>query len=84
MVVAAGWVPDFVRLRQGWAPLVLIGGGALVLQQLADFAVGIGLRGLAPSEQLAHFSAAPGLIYAGLLVAFAVMPIVIHLRAGRH
>jgi hypothetical protein len=82
MVVAARRVPDFVRLRQGWAPLALMGGGALVLQQLADFAVGISLRGLAPSEQLAHFSTAPGLIFAGLLVAFAAMPIVVNLRAG--
>jgi hypothetical protein len=83
MVVAARWVPDFMRLRQGWAPLALMGGGALVLQQLADFAVGISLRGLAPSEQLAHFSTAPGLIYGGLLVAFSAMPIVVNLRAGR-
>jgi len=83
MAVAARWVPHFVRLRQGWAPLALMGGGALVLQQLADFAVGIGLRGLSPSEQLAHFSTAPGLIYAGLLVAFAAMPIVVNLRAER-
>jgi hypothetical protein len=83
MAVAARWVPDFVRLRQGWVPLALMGGGALALQQLADFAVGISLRGLALSEQLAHFSTAPGLIYAGLLAAFAAMPIVVNLRAGR-
>ena len=83
MAVAARWVPDFVRLRQRWASLALMGGGALVLQQLADFAVGISLCGLAPSEQLAHFSTAAGLIYAGLLVAFAAMPIVVNLRAER-
>jgi hypothetical protein len=82
MVVGAHWVPHFVRLRPSWPSLALMGGGALVLQQLADFAVGISLRGLAPSEQLAHFSTAHGLIYAGLLVAFAAMPIMINLRAG--
>jgi hypothetical protein len=83
MAVAALWVLDFVRLRQAWAPLALMGGGALVLQQLADFAVGISLRGLTPSEQLARFSSAPGLIYAGLLVAFAAMPVVVNLWADR-
>jgi len=82
MAVAARRVPEFVRPRQGWAPLALMGGGALVLQQLADLVVGMSLRGLAPSEQLGHFSTAPGLIYAGLLVAFAGMPIVINLRSG--
>ena len=55
MMVASRWVPCVVRLRQDLASLALMGGGALVLQQIADFAVGIGLRGISPSEQLAQF-----------------------------
>ena len=80
MVFASRWVPRFVRLRRDGSSLALMGGGTLVLQQMADVAVGIGLRGIAPSEQLAHFFTAPALVYAGLLLAFAAMPIVVHRR----
>jgi hypothetical protein len=74
IVVAAGGVPRVVRIERAVPALALMGFGALFLQQMADFAVGIGLRNLAPSGQLAHFATAPGLIYAALLAAFAVMP----------
>ena len=56
--------------------------GALVLQQTADFAVGIGLRNLTPTEQLARFAPGPGLIYAALLAAFAAMPLLRNRQAG--
>ena len=82
MVVAARWVPRAVRLEKTLAPLALMGLGALLLQQIADFAVGIGLRGISLSEQLAHFATPEGVIYAALLAAFAAMPALLNRRAG--
>jgi len=77
MVVAARWVPRVLRLQRDLVSLLLMGVGALVLQQIADFAVGIGLRGISASEQLAQFVTLQGLIYAVLLVAFVVMPVLL-------
>jgi hypothetical protein len=81
MVVAARWVPRVTRLEKGLASLVVMGLGALFLQQIADFAVGIGLRGLSASQQLGHFATPQGLIYALLLVAFAAIPFLLNRRA---
>jgi hypothetical protein len=51
-----------------------MGIAALVLQQIADFIVAIGIRGIGPAEQLAHFLTPAGLVYLTLLLAFAAMP----------
>jgi hypothetical protein len=82
IVAAARWVPRAARLGGDRAPLMLMGLGALLLQQIADFAVGIGLRGLSASEQLAHFGSPQGLIYAALLIAFVAMPALINRHTG--
>jgi hypothetical protein len=82
MIVAARWVPRSTRLDKGLASLVLMGLGALLLQQIADFAVGIGLRGLSAPEQLANFATPQGFIYAALLLAFAAMPALLNRRAA--
>ncbi|HWE16955.1 MAG TPA: hypothetical protein VG758_07215 [Hyphomicrobiaceae bacterium] len=81
MVVAARWVPRVAKLQQSLMSLALTGVGALVLQQIADFAVGIGLRGMSPSEQLGNFATGPGMVYAALLVIFAVMPLLLNHRS---
>jgi len=52
-----------------------MGLGALAFQQLADFAVGQFLRGIAPAQQFAHLVTSAGLIYVALLIAFAAMPL---------
>ena len=82
IVAAARWVPRVTRLSRDSTSLGLVGLGALLLQQMADFAVGIGLRGLTATEQLAHFATPEGLIYAGLLAAFAAMPALLNHRAA--
>ena len=74
IVVGARWVPTATRLDKDFTSLALMGLGALLLQKIADCAVGIGLRGLSASEQLARFATPQGLIYSALLVAFAAMP----------
>jgi len=78
MILAARWVPGKVGLPLRLPLLATMGIGALVLQQFADFIVGIALRGLAPGEQLAHFMTPAGMIYGGLLLAFAAMPMLVH------
>src|SRR5512140_2503902 len=63
MVLAAWWVPRKTALPlETWA-LVVMGVGALLLQQLADFAVGLGLERLTLREQLASLATPAGLIY---------------------
>jgi hypothetical protein len=74
MVVAARRIPAAVHLAQDNISLLLMGLGALALQQAAEFILGAALRGLSPSQQLAQFATTPGLIYAGLLMVFAGMP----------
>ena len=61
---------------------VLMGIGALLLQQVADLAVGLILRDMSLGEQFAQFASPQGLIYAALLVLFAVMPWLISRRAA--
>jgi hypothetical protein len=80
IVLAARWVPRATGLDKNFTPLSLMGLLALVLQQLADFAVGIGLRGLSVAQQLAHFATPQGLIYAALLLAFLAMPVLVNRR----
>ncbi|MGB8402100.1 MAG: hypothetical protein WCE35_25260 [Bradyrhizobium sp.] len=77
MVFASRWVPSVLHLRRDLASLGMMGLGALAIQQGADLAVGIYLRGINPAEQLANYATGAGLIYAGLLLVFAAMPILV-------
>ena len=74
MLVAARWVPRVLNIRREPKTLILVGIGALVLLQIADFTVGFWLRGIAPAEQVAQFGTGQGNIYAALLALFAIMP----------
>jgi hypothetical protein len=47
---------------------------ALVVQQVADVAVAVLLRGMMVADHIAQFTSAAGMVYAALLVAFVVMP----------
>jgi len=78
MIVAARWVQRKVALRAGLGSLAAMGAGALVLQQIADFAVGIALRGMTASEIVANFVTPAGAVYAASLLAFAAMPAVVN------
>jgi hypothetical protein len=55
MIWAARWVPGKAAIPSDRGSLAAIGVGALILQQIADFAVGTALRGLTPAEQLQNF-----------------------------
>jgi hypothetical protein len=81
MVLAARWVPSLVGIEKSGTGLVLMGAIALALQQAADFLVGTRLRGITVAQQLAYFATKAGLIYAFLLIAFAIMPLLLNQTA---
>ncbi len=80
LLIGAMWfgaraAPNWAGLQAGWASLLGVGVLALVLQQIADLAVGFGLRSMTLAEQWAYFATPPGFIYAFSLVLFALMPL---------
>ena len=78
IALASRWVPRVLQLRHDFVSLGLMGLGALAILQGVDLAVGVYLRGVTPAEQLANFATTAGLIYAGLLIAFAAMPVLLN------
>ncbi len=78
IVATARWVPRALSLGEGALPLALMGLGALALQQAADILVGTGLRDMSVEEQFAQFATAQGRIYAALVIAFALMPLLLN------
>jgi hypothetical protein len=74
MIVAARWIPRAFGFARDQKALVAIGIGALALSIIADFTVGLWLRGVSPTQQLAQLVTGQGLVYLGLLVSFMVMP----------
>jgi hypothetical protein len=47
------------------------------MQQVADVAVGVLLRGMTIGDHVRQFATAPGMIYAALLIAFTLIPVLI-------
>jgi hypothetical protein len=80
MAFAASWAPAWARFDGGWLSFLVMGILALVLQQVADLAVGFGLRGMTLDAQLRYFQTPPGWIYAFCLIVFALMPVISHWR----
>jgi hypothetical protein len=76
-VLAARWSPRAARVALDAGSMLLVGIVALIMQQLAEFAVGAVLRGLSVSEQLAQLSTPQGVIYVLLLIIFAAMPFLV-------
>ena len=74
MAFAARWAPHFSGAGRDTASLIAIGLGAFALGQVAEYTVGIRLRGLTAAQQLAQFATPAGWVYAAALVAFAAMP----------
>jgi hypothetical protein len=81
MMLAARWAPNVLAMDKNTASLLLMGAIALVLQQAADFLVGARLRGITVAQQLAYFATKAGSIYAFLLIAFAIMPLLVNQAA---
>ena len=83
MIAAAYWIPKKMGSDTSLASLAAIGIGALVLRQIADFAVVVGLRGISADEQLRYLTTPPGLIYVALLILFGAMPVVVNTHRRR-
>ena len=75
MSLAARAAPRWAGLRGGWMTFLAVGFIAFLLQQIADLAVGFGLRGMTLGEQWAYFATPPGSIYAACLALFVLMPL---------
>jgi hypothetical protein len=73
MLVGAKLTMRWMQPSDAAAPLG-VGLLALAMQQIADVAAGVLLRGMSLGDHVAHFATPPGMIYAALLVAFVVMP----------
>ena len=75
MIFAARRVPRALRLGRDAGVLSVVGCAALILQQASDVIVGVSLRGVGIAEQFTRFRTIEGLVYAGLLILFAAMPL---------
>lgn len=80
MWFGAAAAPKWAGMRGSWPAYLIMGVLALVLQQVADLAVGFGLRGMNLTGQLAYFATPPGYIYAFTLLLFALMPVIRRFR----
>lgn len=81
IVLAARWAPRAARVEPRWIALLMVGLGALALQQAADASVGLLLRGMSIAEQFARLATTEGRIYLALLMVFAVMPVLVNRTA---
>ncbi len=79
MILAARWLPRKLQLPMTATALATMGIGALVLQQLADLAVGLYVRELTSTQILETYKTPAGAIYVLLLAAFAAMPVIINI-----
>ena len=79
MVVSAKFMLRWIDVERPTA-LLAIGVVALFMQQVADIAVGVLLRGMTIGDLMRQFATAPGMIYAMLLLAFLLMPLLIGKR----
>ena len=74
MVVGATLAIRGSAVERSVAALLSVGGFALFVQQIADVAVGVLLRGMTLGAHVAQFGTVPGMIYAALLVMFVIVP----------
>lgn len=80
MLYAARLVPRKLKLAPSLAAHAGMGVGALLLVLIADFGVGLLLRGQSLAEILGQFATPAGRIYAGALLAFALIPMLVNRR----
>jgi hypothetical protein len=77
IVWAARYVSRRMELSLMQSHLLIMGCGAAVLVLLADFAIGLPLRGITIADQLNYLSAPAGRLYLVLVAIFALAPVVI-------
>lgn len=80
---AAAWSPKRAGLVGDRLGLPAVGLLALALQQAADAALGLGLRGMSLAEHYGAFLRPEGWLFAGLLLVYVVAPLAVHGRWAR-
>jgi hypothetical protein len=82
-IVSGAWFTVH-RRSSGWSKtaLLMVGLIGFLLVQVADFGVGLGLRGMSLRDQLAYLQTAAGQVYLGLLAVFILMPLVMGILAA--
>jgi hypothetical protein len=84
LLAAIVWAERYVARRLHLSPvladLLVMGGGAAVLVLLADFAIGVPLRGIAMADQLNYLATPAGRIYLILVTLFALAPAMLAYR----
>jgi hypothetical protein len=77
-IVAGAWIAVHRgSLGQNRLALALVGVIGFMLVQIADFGVGLRLRGMSVQAQLDYLMTTAGQIYLGLLAVFVLMPLII-------
>lgn len=78
MFLGARVAPRWAAVPQRVSALAVLGALALALQQVADYSIGLLLRGISIVEQLQYLRSPAGLVYVLLLGAFGLMPVAVH------
>jgi hypothetical protein len=77
-IVAGAWIAVHREAPAlGRPALFMIGLIGLLLVQVADFGIGLGLRGMSVRDQLDYLLSAAGQLHLGLLAVFLVMPLIV-------
>jgi hypothetical protein len=77
-IVAGAWIALHRRsFGKDRLALFMVGVIGLLLVQVAEFGVGLGLRGISVQDQLAYLKTTAGQIYLFLLAIFVLMPLII-------
>jgi hypothetical protein len=88
MLAAIIWAAPYVMRRMKMPPLLpnllVMGCSAAVLVLLADFAIGVPLRGIAMADQLNYLATPAGGFYLLLVALFALAPAVLARRLSTH
>jgi hypothetical protein len=77
-IVAGAWIAVHRgSLGQNRLSLAMVGIIGFLLVQIAEFGVGLGLRGISVQDQLSYLKTTAGQIYLGLLAIFVLMPLIV-------
>lgn len=81
LLAAIGWAARYVPRRTKISPvppdLLVMGGSAAVLVLLADFAIGLPLRGITMADEFNYLVTPAGRLYLVLVAIFALAPVVL-------
>ncbi len=80
IVWAARYVSRRMQISHVLPDLLVMGGGAAVLVLLADFAIGLPLRGITMADQFNYLVTPAGRLYLVLVAIFALAPVVLARR----